>query len=81
MRKTNNSDHRISWAGINWTAGTESYTLLFMQQITNNSLLHSTGRSSQYSARACAGKEPRNERIRAYAVFPGPLLVKDPPAK
>ena len=81
MWKTNNSYHRISWRGINWKTGTESHTLLFMQQITNTNLLYSTGSSTPYSVMACTVKEPKNKWTHVYVGFPGPSLVKDSPAK
>ena len=35
--------------GINWEFGIDLYTLLYLKQITNKDLLHSTGNSAQYS--------------------------------
>ena len=35
--------------GINWETGTDEYTLLYVEQITNKDLLLSTGNPAQYS--------------------------------
>ena len=38
--------------GLNWEMGTDRYTLLCIKQITSESLLYSTGNSTQCSVMA-----------------------------
>ena len=45
--------------GINWKIGIDTYTLLYINQITNQNLLYSTGNSAQYSVMAYMGKESK----------------------
>ena len=42
--------------GINWKIGIDTYTLLYIRQITNKDLLYTTGNSTQYSIMAYMGK-------------------------
>ena len=35
--------------GIDWEFGIDTYTLLYLKEITNKDLLYSTGNSAQYS--------------------------------
>ena len=49
--------------GINWEIGIDTYTLLYIQQITQKDLLYSTGNSTQYSVMAYRGKESKKEWI------------------
>ena len=44
---------------INWEVAIDIYTLLYKKQITNQKLLYSTGNSTQYSALAYMGKNPK----------------------
>ena len=37
--------------GIDWEFGMDMYTLLYIKQIANKDLLHSTGNSTQYSVK------------------------------
>ena len=37
------------WGGIDWEFGIDTYTLLYLKQITNKDLLYSTGNAVQYS--------------------------------
>ena len=48
--------------GINWEIEIDIYTLLYIK-ITNKDLLCSTGNSTQYSVKACMGKESKKEWI------------------
>ena len=43
--------------GINQGIGTDIYTLLYIKQISDNDLLHSTGKSTQYCVIANVGEE------------------------
>ena len=45
--------------GINWEIGIDIYILLYIKQITNKDLLHSTGNSTQNSILTCMGKESK----------------------
>ena len=47
--------------GLNWEAGTDIYTLLYIKQITNKDVLYSTGYSTQYSIMAYMGKESKKK--------------------
>ena len=42
--------------GINWEIGMDIYTLLYIKQMANKDLPHSTGNSTQYSVMTYAGK-------------------------
>ena len=46
---------------INWEAGMNIYTLLYIKQVTNKNLLYSTKNSTQYSAMAYMGKESKTK--------------------
>ena len=48
------------WSGVPLPSP-KIYILLYIKQITNKDLLHSTGNSSQYSAMTYMGKESRKE--------------------
>ena len=52
--------------GINWEIGIDTYTLLYIKQVTNKDLLYSTGNSTQYSVMAYMGKESKKECIYVY---------------
>ena len=54
------SCQRIRWGGINWEIGIDIYTLLYIKQITNKDLLHSTGNSTQNSVLTYMGKESKS---------------------
>ena len=43
-------------AGINWKIRSDIYTLLYIKEITNKDLLHSTGNSIQYCVMTYMGK-------------------------
>ena len=51
---------------INWEIGIDIDTLLYIKQITNKNLLHSTGNSTQFSVMTCKGKESEKEWITIY---------------
>ena len=51
---------------LNWNIGIDIYTLLYMQWITNNNLLYSTGNSAQYPVMGYMEKESKKERIYVY---------------
>ena len=57
MQKTNLWLRWDKWGGTNWETGIDMYTLLYIKQITNRNLPHSTGNSAQYSVMASMGKE------------------------
>ena len=52
--------------GINWEIGSDIYTLLYIKQIANKSLLHSTGNSIWCSVMTYMDMESRREWIRVY---------------
>ena len=52
--------------GINWEIGIDTYTLLYIKQITNKDLLYSTGNSTQYSVMTYMGKESKKEWTYVY---------------
>ena len=54
-----------SGGGINWETGIDIYTL-YIKQITNKDLLHSTGNFIQYSVMTYMGKESKKEWIYVY---------------
>ena len=54
------------WGGINWKSTTDTYTLLYIKQITNNNLLYSTGNSTQCSVMTYMGIESKKEWIYIY---------------
>ena len=47
---------------MNWEIGTDIYTLLCIQWITNENLLYSTGHSIQCSVMAYIGKETKKKK-------------------
>ena len=49
--------------GINWEIGIDTYTPLYIKQITNKDLLYSTGNSYQYSIMTYMEKEFLKECI------------------
>ena len=53
--------------GINWEIGTDTYTLLYIKQITNKDLLYMTGNSTQYSVMAYMGEKFKKEWLYMYA--------------
>ena len=55
------------WGGINWEIGTDTYTLLYIKQITNKDLLYMTGNSTQYSVMAYMGEKFKKEWLYMYA--------------
>ena len=48
---------------INQKIGIDTYTLLYINQITNKDLLQSTGNSTQYSVMTYMGKASKKEWI------------------
>ena len=52
--------------GRKWEVGIDIYTLLYMEWISNKDLLHSTGKSTQYSVVTSMGKEAKKEWIEVY---------------
>ena len=52
--------------GINQELGMNIHTLLYIRQITNKDLLHSTGNSAQYSVITDMGNESEKEWIYVY---------------
>ena len=51
--------HRYRKQTHNWEIGIDIYILLYIKQITNKDLLHSTGNSTQNSILTCMGKESK----------------------
>ena len=51
---------------MNWEIGIDIYTLLYIEDITNNNLLYSTGNSAQYPVMGYMEKESKKERIYVY---------------
>ena len=54
---------------ISWEIGIDIYTLLYYlyyKQITNKSLLYSTGNPTQFSVVTYMGKKSKNEGIYVY---------------
>ena len=51
---------------INEEFGVDTYTLLYIKQITNKDLLYSTGNSTQYFVIAYKGKESEKEYTYRY---------------
>ena len=49
--------------GMNWDTGTDIYTPLCIQQITNENLLYNTGSSTQYSVVTLMGRKSKKEGI------------------
>ena len=47
--------------GINWEIGIDTYTLLYIKQITDKNLLYSMVSSAQYSVMTNMGKESKKE--------------------
>ena len=47
--------------GIKWEIGVGIYTLLCVKLVSNEELLYSTGKSTQYSVMAYVGKESEKE--------------------
>ena len=47
--------------GLNWEAGTDIYTLLYIKQITNKNLLYNTENSTQYSVMTYMGIESKKK--------------------
>ena len=47
--------------GISYDIGSDIYTLVYIQEITNKDLLYNTGNSTQYSVTTCMGKESKEE--------------------
>ena len=45
--------------GINWEIGIDTYTLLYIKQITNKDSLYSTGIPFQYSVMTYMGKDSK----------------------
>ena len=45
--------------GVNWEIWTDTYTLLYIQQMTNGDLLYSTENSTQYTVMIYIGKESK----------------------
>ena len=60
MYKTNIRLPMGKEGGINWEIGIDIYTLLYIKQITNKDLLHSTGNSTQNSVLTYMGKESKS---------------------
>ena len=56
MQKTNLSLPGDKSGGIDWKIGTDTYTLLYIKQITNKDLVYNTGKSTKYSEMAYIGK-------------------------
>lgn len=54
------------WGEGKWAVGIDIYTLLCMELMSNKDLPDSTGRSTQYSAVTCTGKESEKERMCVY---------------
>ena len=56
------------WGGDDWEIGIDMYTLLMLciKQITNESLLYSTGNSTQCSAVTEVGRKSKKERVYVY---------------
>ena len=52
--------------GINWEAGIDIYTLLYIKKIINKNLLNSRGNLPQYSVMTYMGKESKKKWIYAY---------------
>ena len=50
----------------NWKVGTGIYTLPYAKSVSNKDLLHSTGKSTQYSVGAHMGKEYEKEWMYFY---------------
>ena len=46
---------------VSWEAEIDTYTLLYIKQITDKNPLSITGNSTKYSAMAYMGKEPKKE--------------------
>ena len=66
LRKQTYGYQRGKMGGINQEVGIDTYTLLYIRQITNKHLLYSTGNSTQYSVMAYMGKESKKEWIYVY---------------
>ena len=52
--------------GINWENGIDTYTLLYIKQITNKDLVYRTGNSTSYPVMPYMGKESKKEWIYVY---------------
>ena len=54
--------------GVNWEIGSDMYTPLYIKQVTNKGLLHSTGNSTQYSNDLSGRRilKKKKERIYVY---------------
>ena len=63
------------WSGgINWEIGIDMYTLLYIKQIINKDLLHSTHSSTQFSVMTYMGKEPKKEWMCVHGVLKARIL-------
>ena len=51
---------------INWEAGIDVYTPLYIKYITNKDILYSTRNSTQYSVMAYMGKDSKKEWVYVY---------------
>ena len=61
FQKQTNSYQRRNTGGINQEPGMNIHTLLYLRQITNKDLLHSTGNSTQYPLITAVRKESKKE--------------------
>ena len=48
---------------ICWEIGTDIYTVLYINQITNKDLVYSTGNSTQYRVKTFMGVESKKEWV------------------
>ena len=54
--ETDSQTQRAVTRGIEWEFEIDTYTMLYLKQITNKDLLYSTGNSAQYSVVTQMGK-------------------------